>query len=458
MVKHSLFLTLVLMLLIVSWSAAQNFSPVDRTIDNLPPKSDNTTAKSADGYYDGTMRIFIVEPTSRYYDRNGTNYDYGFLDFALILPIGLNDGEIFANSAYYNGATSGFGSISEDNIMAQTVIFSGEYNLGDAYPNNGVWFAAYYADAAAEATPFIPGKNETAPGFTHTVFLEEASANYCPYCPTTRQELHNLKNNNDYPFVYTAMIGDKNATAYSRLTGEYNFYAYPSCFYDGGQYVYVGAYSGQTGYESRLKAAGQRDVPVLNLVTRVVWLGDAQLTVYYRLGNNVSVNAAPTVGTPTGDGQAFPDVSYQLTANASDLDADDVYYQFAFGNGDTTVWLGPYSAGVDCQINNTWTEQGMYDVTVRSKDVWGYETDWSAAFALTVGCCNGMRGNIDGDSENIIDIADLVFMVDYQFRGGDSPECFDAADLNDDAIIDIEDLVYMVDYQFRNGDAPLSCF
>ena len=81
-------------------------------------------------------------------------------------------------------------------------------------------------------------------------------------------------------------------------------------------------------------------------------------------------------------------------------------------------------------------------------------------------CCVGDRGNIDGDSENIVDISDLVFMVDYQFRNGDAPPCFEEADIAPynpaegkypDEIIDIADLVYMVDYQFRNGDAPPAC-
>ena len=73
------------------------------------------------------------------------------------------------------------------------------------------------------------------------------------------------------------------------------------------------------------------------------------------------------------------------------------------------------------------------------------------------GCCVGLRGNIDNDSENVIDVADLVFMVDYQFRNGDAPVCLDEADLVIDGVVDVADLVFMVDYQFRNGDAPPDC-
>ena len=74
-------------------------------------------------------------------------------------------------------------------------------------------------------------------------------------------------------------------------------------------------------------------------------------------------------------------------------------------------------------------------------------------------CCLGDRGNVDDSPDDIVDIDDLVFMVDYQFRGGPAPSCLDEANVDGsiDGIIDIDDLVFMVDYQFRGGSAPSSC-
>lgn len=84
------------------------------------------------------------------------------------------------------------------------------------------------------------------------------------------------------------------------------------------------------------------------------------------------------------------------------------------------------------------------------------------------GCCVGIRGNIDADTEEIIDVSDLVFFVDYQFRGGDAPDCLEEADIapwdpanptveHPDGVIDVSDLVFMVDYQFRGGIEPPPC-
>ena len=68
-------------------------------------------------------------------------------------------------------------------------------------------------------------------------------------------------------------------------------------------------------------------------------------------------------------------------------------------------------------------------------------------------------GDIDNNSEGP-DIADLVYLVDYQFGqpSGPPPPIIYAADVNADDGIDIADLVYMVDYMFGDPQGPdLNC-
>jgi hypothetical protein len=78
-----------------------------------------------------------------------------------------------------------------------------------------------------------------------------------------------------------------------------------------------------------------------------------------------------------------------------------------------------------------------------------------------------IRGNLDYDLGDQIDISDLVFLVDYMFTGGPAPLCWAEANVDgsgpanppDDssADIDISDLVYLVDYMFTGGPLPLDC-
>ena len=77
------------------------------------------------------------------------------------------------------------------------------------------------------------------------------------------------------------------------------------------------------------------------------------------------------------------------------------------------------------------------------------------------GCCiPPIRGDVklDGSPGELgIDVADLVYLVNYMFKKGPPPQCFEEADVNADCQIDIADLVYLVNYMFKQGPAPKPC-
>ena len=95
--------------------------------------------------------------------------------------------------------------------------------------------------------------------------------------------------------------------------------------------------------------------------------------------------------------------------------------------------------------------------------------DLSTPKGSVCGCCMGdMRGNVDYDAGDGIDIADLVMLVDYMSSGGEAPPCWAEAnidgsccgpdgvpDTQDD--LDIADLVVLVDYMFTGGPEPWPC-
>jgi hypothetical protein len=77
--------------------------------------------------------------------------------------------------------------------------------------------------------------------------------------------------------------------------------------------------------------------------------------------------------------------------------------------------------------------------------------------ALSTGCQCVIRGDINHDGSQIIEISDLVYLVDFMFTSGDALPCMEEADVNGDATNDIADLVYLVDYMFNAGPAPVPC-
>ncbi|MDH3890775.1 MAG: hypothetical protein OEV49_06795 [candidate division Zixibacteria bacterium] len=78
----------------------------------------------------------------------------------------------------------------------------------------------------------------------------------------------------------------------------------------------------------------------------------------------------------------------------------------------------------------------------------------------TASCCIGaIRGNVDYDPGDNIDISDVIYMVDFMFTGGPTPICFEEADTDGDFVteLNVADLVYLVDFIFLGGPAPPPC-
>lgn len=66
------------------------------------------------------------------------------------------------------------------------------------------------------------------------------------------------------------------------------------------------------------------------------------------------------------------------------------------------------------------------------------------------------RGDVDGSGE--LNISDPIASLAYQFAGGPTPSCGDAADDDDSGEINISDPIYSLAYQFAGGPAPAEPF
>jgi len=78
-------------------------------------------------------------------------------------------------------------------------------------------------------------------------------------------------------------------------------------------------------------------------------------------------------------------------------------------------------------------------------------------------CCCVNRGNVDDiiGTGGPIDVADLTYMVDYLFQGGNSPPCPKQGNadgiIGAGVLIDVADLTYLVKYLFQGGPEPPPC-
>jgi hypothetical protein len=61
----------------------------------------------------------------------------------------------------------------------------------------------------------------------------------------------------------------------------------------------------------------------------------------------------------------------------------------------------------------------------------------------------------DVDYSGAVNVADITYLVDYLFKGGNEPFVPDAAQMNGQGGVNVADVTYIVDYLFRNGPPPV---
>jgi hypothetical protein len=72
--------------------------------------------------------------------------------------------------------------------------------------------------------------------------------------------------------------------------------------------------------------------------------------------------------TPSGPTYVELNKNYTYTSKAVDPDGDTLYYQWTWGDGTTSSWLGPFASNATVSASHTWTTAGTDDVTVKVKD------------------------------------------------------------------------------------------
>ncbi|KYK25235.1 hypothetical protein AYK25_09650 [Thermoplasmatales archaeon SM1-50] len=79
---------------------------------------------------------------------------------------------------------------------------------------------------------------------------------------------------------------------------------------------------------------------------------------------------------PSGETNGKINTEYTYTTKTVDVDGDQVYYFWDWGDGSTSSWLGPYNSGAIINTTHTWTVKSS-SVKVKAKDIYGAEGPFS---------------------------------------------------------------------------------
>ena len=104
----------------------------------------------------------------------------------------------------------------------------------------------------------------------------------------------------------------------------------------------------------------------------------------------------------------------------------------------------------DTATISMWVPAGVYWLWVGPWVFEGYPCGVEYVAEIKCWVC----GDCNGDG--VVDIADVVYLIEYLFVEGSPPSPLCIGDVNCDTLVDIADVVYLINYLFKDGPPP-SC-
>jgi PKD repeat protein len=89
---------------------------------------------------------------------------------------------------------------------------------------------------------------------------------------------------------------------------------------------------------------------------------------------------------PNGATDGKINTEYTYTTYTYDPDDDQIWYQWDWGDGEISNWLGPYNSNVTIVVSHSWEEKSSYNIKVKAKDSYEMESPWSDPLPITMPC------------------------------------------------------------------------
>ena len=78
------------------------------------------------------------------------------------------------------------------------------------------------------------------------------------------------------------------------------------------------------------------------------------------------------------------DTYHEYSSSAIDLENDQIYVLFDWGDGSSSGWLGPYNSGEKVKAIHKWTSKGTFEIRTKAKDLTGAQSEWSDPLSVTM--------------------------------------------------------------------------
>jgi hypothetical protein len=118
------------------------------------------------------------------------------------------------------------------------------------------------------------------------------------------------------------------------------------------------------------------------------WSSPQPASITFNYGGHfpeVPPNEPPnTPERPTGRASGKPGVAYLYSTMSTDPDEQQLCYQWDWGDGNFSDWIGPVASGQTTTVTHSWSEKGIYQIRVKCRDIYNDESDWSEPLSVTM--------------------------------------------------------------------------
>ncbi len=164
---------------------------------------------------------------------------------------------------------------------------------------------------------------------------------------------------------------------------------------------------------------------------------------------------APVILVP-GPQTVFGGQTLNFSVTGTDIDTQDVLTITKSGVGSFVFSpkKSPATGFFTWKPSNADTLGSPYTVTFIVNDGTGLEDTGTVEISVEPFFVppSGLEGDLNGD--NKVDLADIVYFVNFLFKDGPPPNPLAAGDINGDCFITLSDLIYLVNYIYHNGPFP----
>ncbi len=168
--------------------------------------------------------------------------------------------------------------------------------------------------------------------------------------------------------------------------------------------------------------------------------------IFQLADQHITLEYVPTsVSSADFDGDGDKDIVVSACADNGKL-----FFFTNLGNG-TFVRIRPVRIGdyPSCVITTDLDEDGDNDIAVANMV--------SGSISILENLNNNpplsyTPGDASGDG--LVDLGDVVYLINYLYKGGVRPASMKAADPNADCLVDVGDVVHLISYLYKSGSAP----